>query len=297
MARLGTYAMKRSQIAAAPISWGVSEVPGWGHQLSVDRVLDEIRALGISATEFGPEGFLAADPASKADQLWVRGLRAVGGFLPVVLHDPDQDPMRSVEQYLYDCDGTGASAVVLAADTGVSGYDQRPFLDEIGWKTLLQNIDRIDEATRSRGIVTSLHPHVGTMIERQGEVQRLLVSSRIGLCVDTGHLLAGGTDPVALTRSYVKRVVHVHLKDVDGPLAAEVADGRLPFGDAVRNGLFRPLGQGTVDIAAMIEVLEARGYDGWYVLEQDVMLDGEPSDEGPVSNVRASLDYLERFVT
>jgi len=89
----------------------------------------------------------------------------------------------------------------------------------------------------------------------------------------------------------------VHLKDVDGPLATEVAEGRMPFGDAVRTGLFRPLGQGTVDIATMIEVLEARGYDGWYVLEQDVMLDGEPADEGPVANVRASLDYLERFVT
>ena len=145
--------------------------------------------------------------------------------------------------------------------------------------------------------MASLHPHIGTMIERSGEVQRLLGSSRIGLCVDTGHLLAGGTDPVALTRAYVKRVVHVHLKDVDGPLASEVAAGRLPFGDAVRGGLFRPLGEGTVDIAAMIEVAEARGYDGWYVLQQDVMLDGEPAGEGPVANVRASLDYLERFVT
>lgn len=288
--------MRHSQIAAAPISWGVSEVPGWGHQLPVDRVLDEIRGLGLSATEFGPEGFLAAAPEAKVDQLWVRGLRAVGGFLPIVLHDPDQDPMGHVEQYVYDCEATDASAVVLAADTGIAGYDERPILDELGWKTLLDNLDRIDDYTRSRGIVASLHPHIGTMIERPGEVQRVLSGCRIGLCVDTGHLLAGGTDPVALTRAYVNRVVHVHLKDVDGPLAAEVADGRLPFGDAVRSGLFRPLGQGTVDVATMIEVLERRGYDGWYVLEQDVMLDGEPDGEGPVANVRASLGYLERFV-
>lgn len=285
--------MKRSRIAAAPISWGVSEVPGWGHQLSVDRVLDEIRELGLSATEFGPEGFLATEPAAKAEQLRRYGLGAVGGFLPVLLHDPDHDPLDRVSRYVDDCQATGANAVVLAADTGAAGYDQRPVLDELGWKTLLDNLDRIDELTRSRGVLASLHPHIGTMIERGDEVERLLSGARIGLCVDTGHLLAGGTDPVALTQAYVDRVVHVHLKDVDGPLAAEVAAGRLPFGDAVRAGLFLPLGQGTVDIAAMVSVLETTGYAGWYVLEQDVMLDAEPSDAGPIANVRASLDYLD----
>ncbi len=285
--------MKRGRIAAAPISWGVSEVPGWGHQLSVDRVLDEIRELGLSATEFGPEGFLATEPAAKAEQLRRYGLGAVGGFLPVLLHDPDHDPLDRVSRYVDDCQATGANAVVLAADTGAAGYDQRPVLDELGWKTLLDNLDRIDELTRSRGVLASLHPHIGTMIERGDEVERLLSGARIGLCVDTGHLLAGGTDPVAMTQAYVDRVVHVHLKDVDGPLAAEVAAGRLPFGDAVRAGLFLPLGQGTVDIAAMVSVLETTGYAGWYVLEQDVMLDAEPSDAGPIANVRASLDYLD----
>ena len=288
--------MKRNRIAAAPISWGVSEVPGWGHQLPVDRVLDEIRNLGLSATEFGPEGFLAADPTAKAEQLRRYGLRAVGGFLPVLLHDPDHDPLGRVSSYVDDCRATGADAVVLAADSGDTGYDQRPVLDELGWKTLLHNLDRIDDYTRSRGVLASLHPHVGTLIERGDEVERVLSGSRIGLCVDTGHLLAGGTDPVALTEAHVDRVVHIHLKDVDGPLAAEVAAGRMPFGDAVRDGLFRPLGQGTVDIAAMISVLDASGYEGWYVLEQDVMLDAEPVDAGPMANVRVSLDYLEGVV-
>jgi inosose dehydratase len=288
--------MKSSRIAAAPISWGVSEVPGWGHQLPVDRVLDDIRALGLSATEFGPEGFLATEPAAKAEQLRRYGLRAVGGFLPVRLHDPDHDPLDRVSSYVDDCRATGAGAVVLAADSGDAGYDRRPVLDELGWKTLLHNLDRIDDYTRSRRVLASLHPHVGTLIERGDEVERVLSGSRIGLCVDTGHLLAGGTDPVALTRAHVERVVHVHLKDVDGPLAAEVASGRTSFGDAVRDGLFRPLGQGTVDIAAMVSVLEASGYEGWYVLEQDVMLDEEPVDEGPMANVRASLDYLEGVV-
>jgi inosose dehydratase len=73
-----------------------------------------------------------------------------------------------------------------------------------------------------------------------------------------------------------------------------VIDGTLTFAEAVRAGMFRPLGQGDVDIAAMVATLEGAGYRGWYVLEQDVMLEGEPGDDGPAADVRASLDYLMR---
>lgn len=287
--------MRQDRVAAAPISWGVSEVPEWGYQLPADRVLDEMRQLGLTATEFGPDGFLAAEPAAKAGQLRAHGLRAVGGFLPIVLHDPDDDPLSRVAGYVDDCRATGADVAVLAAATGVAGYDERPSLDELGWETLLHNLDRIHDLSRAHGVVASLHPHVGTMIERGDEVDRVLAGSRVGLCVDTGHLLAAGTDPVALTEAHVDRVVHVHLKDVDGARAADVAAGRTPFGAAVRDGLFQPLGRGTVDISAMIRMLDAHGYPGWYVLEQDIVLAGEPTGAGPIDNVRVSLDYLERM--
>ena len=85
--------MLTDRVAGAPISWGVSEVPGWGHQLSPARVLTEMRAAGLVATEFGPDGFLPAEPAAKAAALAGHGLSAVGGFVPVVLHDPGRDPM------------------------------------------------------------------------------------------------------------------------------------------------------------------------------------------------------------
>ena len=141
-------------------------------------------------------------------------------------------------------------------------------------------------------MLACLHPHVGTMVETGEETERVLTGSGIGLCVDTGHLVVSGTDPVALTARHPERVVHVHLKDVDATLAQQVVDGRLAFGEAVRKGMFRPLGQGDVDIAAMVRTLEAAGYTGWYVLEQDVMLDGRPEDEGPVGSVRRCLDFL-----
>jgi inosose dehydratase len=187
---------------------------------------------------------------------------------------------------------SGAKVVVLAAYTGVDGYDARPVLDDEGWTRMLANLDRIADRAAARGVIACVHPHVGTMVENGEETERVLAGSRLGLCVDTGHLLVGGADPVALTARHVDRVVHVHLKDVDAALAREVVDGVLAFGDAVRKGIFRPLGSGDVDIAAMVRTLEASGYQGWYVLEQDVMLDGEPAGPGPVTDVRTSLDYL-----
>ena len=284
----------RSRVAGAPISWGVCEVPNWGHQLEAERVLSEMRSLGLAATEFGPVGFLEEEPAAKAEQLASYGMTAVGGFLPVLLHDARHDPLPEVDAFIDGCVASGAGVVVLAAFTGVDGYDARPVLDDDGWALLLANLDRITDRAEARGLIACLHPHVGTMVETGEETERVLAGSRVGLCVDTGHLLVGGADPVALTDRHCDRVVHVHLKDVDGGMAAKVIDGSMTFGEAVRDGMFRPLGDGDVDIAAMVRTLEDAGYQGWYVLEQDVMLDAEPADEGPVADVRKSLDYLLR---
>lgn len=282
-----------TRIAAAPISWGVCEVPEWGYQLEPERVLSEMRSLGLAATEFGPDGFLATEPSAKAEQLRSHGMKAVGGFLPVLLHDPSHDPLPQVETFIDACLAAGARVVVLAAYTGSDGYDVRPELGEAGWTTLLANLDRIVDLAERRGVIATLHPHVGTMVERQPEVERVLSGSRVGLCVDTGHLLVGGVDPVALAKAHAARVMHVHLKDVDATMAAAVLSGELAFGDAVRAGIFRPLGEGDIDIAALVRVLETAGYAGWYVLEQDVMLDGVPEGAGPVESVRRCLNFLE----
>lgn len=280
------------RVAGAPISWGVCEVPGWGYQLSPDRVLGEMRDLGLTSTEFGPDGFLPAEPTAKAKRLESLGMRAVGGFLPALLHDAAQDPLPQVDTFIDACVAAGADVVVLAASTGVDGYDNRPVLDENGWQTMLSNLDRIAGHADERGVTASLHPHVGTMVERIEEVDRVLADSRIGLCLDTGHLRVGGSDPVALAQRQARRINHVHLKDVDDSKAEKVFAGQLAYGDAVRAGMFRPLGQGDIDIAGLVAALERAGYEGCYVLEQDVRLDAEPTGLGPVANVRQSLEYL-----
>jgi inosose dehydratase len=281
-----------ARIAGAPISWGVCEVPGWGYQLGPDRVLAEMREVGLTATEFGPDGFLPAQPDAMTRVLDHHGLQAVGGFTPLVLHVATHDPVPEVERLLQGYEASGAEVLVLSAATGAEGYDSRPVLDDDQWMVLLANLDRLAALAGERGVRAVLHPHVGTMVETGEEVRQVLDGSWISLCLDTGHLLIGGTDPAELARQAPERIAHVHFKDVDARLARRVQDGRLTYTQGVRDGMYRPLGSGDVDVPAIVGSLRARGYDGWYVLEQDTILTGEPRGQGPVADVWASAEHL-----
>jgi inosose dehydratase len=279
------------RIAAAPISWGVCEVPGWGAQMPPARVLAEMRDLGIQATEAGPDGYLGRDPDAAAALVRDYGLRLVGGFVPVVLHRPGA--LAPVEHSAELFATAGADVLVLAAETGADGYDARPQLTEDEWSQLLSGLDAAQEICAAHGLRCALHPHVGTMVERPPEIDRVLERSNVELCLDTGHLVIGGNDPVELARRAAGRVSHVHLKDVEGVVAARVLAGAQSYSDAVRDGLYVPLGAGSVDVGEFVAVLERAGYAGWYVLEQDAMLDAEPpEDDGPIGDVRASLHFM-----
>jgi inosose dehydratase len=281
-----------ARIAGAPISWGVCEVPGWGYQLGPDQVLAEMREVGLTATEFGPDGFLPTQPDAMTRVLDHHGLQAIGGFTPLLLHSAAHDPVPEVERLLQGYDASGAEVLVLSAVTGAEGYDSRPVLDDDEWMVLLSNLDRLAELAASHRVRAVLHPHVGTMIETGEEVRQVLDGSWISLCLDTGHLLIGGTEPAELARQAPERIAHIHFKDVDARLARRVQDGRLTNTQGVRGGMYRPLGSGDVDVPAIVGSLRARGYDGWYVLEQDTILTEEPRGEGPVADVWASAEYL-----
>jgi inosose dehydratase len=283
----------RKRLAGAPISWGVCEAPGWGHEIAPHRVLAEMLELGITATELGPAGYLGDRPEQVRDLLAAHGLRLVGGFVPVPLHvDPALDlvPARAAIEILA---AGGAEVVVLAARSADGSYDRKVQLTDEQWPILLANLDRVQKVVREVGLRPALHPHVGTAIESRDAVLRLLDSSDIALCLDTGHLLIGGMQPLELIKRAAGRVAHVHLKDVDLAVAAQVSGGDSDYMSAVQAGLYTPLGTGDLDIAAIVRALESSGYQGWYVLEQDCALTGEPAvGAGPAGDVRRSLDFL-----
>jgi inosose dehydratase len=284
-----------SRVAGAPITWGVCEVQGWGHQLGPERVLREAAAVGLRALELGPPGFLPSEPGAARRLLEAHGLRLAAGFLAVVLHREEEQhaALEAVARTAEVLATAGAGVLLLAAETGQGGYETSTALTESEWATLVDSLARAQEIGNAVGVVVALHPHYGTLIETAEQVRRLLETSQIPICVDTGHLLVGGADPVEVIRSAGDRVVHVHLKDVDAALAARVRRRELGYREAVAMGMYRPLGDGDIDVAGVIQFLEGSGYRGWYVLEQDAVLLAEPADGGgPAGEALRSLEHL-----
>jgi inosose dehydratase len=189
--------MEYNKIAGAPISWGVCEVPGWGHQMGPERVLREMASLGLKATEFGPIGFLPVEAQARAKVLSDLDMHATGGFFPVLLHDATHDPLPVVEEELRSYVATGATTLVLAADSGKAGYDEkRAELSEDQWQTVFKNLNAISALANAAGVKAVLHPHVGTIIETHDDVVKVVKETDIAFCLDTGHMLIGGADPV-----------------------------------------------------------------------------------------------------
>ena len=265
------------RLAGAPISWGVCEAPDWGYELPPEVVLAQLRSLGLDATELGPTGYLGTDVRATLEPY---GLRLVGGFLPVPMHCATAGDLAAAAAAIATLAAAGSEVVVLAARSADGSYDHGVTLTETEWRVLLSTLDTLPPVDLVAGLA---------------EVRRLLEDSDVPLCLDTGHLLIGGTDPVELIATVPERIAHVHLKDVRASVAASVAGGDVSYVGAVRAGLYVPLGEGDVDIAGIVRGLTDSGYPGWYVLEQDTALDGPPApDTGPVEDVRRSLAYLEK---
>ncbi|HZB40529.1 MAG TPA: TIM barrel protein [Ilumatobacter sp.] len=283
------------RVAAAPISWGICEAPGWGLQLPVDRVLTEARGLGITAMEQGALGWLPTDPTAQRAKLAEYGMQMLGGFVALVLHDPDQRDatLAIAEDVAANMEAAGGTYFVTAAVGSLDDWF-RPAMTDQAWAELFANLDRVEAICRAHGLTQVVHPHVDTLIETADEFDRFLESSGVQFCFDTGHLTIGGTDVVRVARDQIDRIGIVHLKDVDGEVADRLRAGELGLMSATQAGLFPSIGDGIVDIAEVVEALETGGYEGWYVMETDVALaDGEPpAGEGPVLGVARSLSYL-----
>ncbi|HWD76988.1 MAG TPA: TIM barrel protein [Solirubrobacteraceae bacterium] len=282
------------RIGGAPISWGACEVPGWGEMPDPETVLDEMARLGLRGTELGPPGFLPHDPGALASRLRHRGLEFVGSFVPLVLHERDADSARRMARdTLALLSQAGGQVLVIAVVQDLQWSPPRD-LDDAAWRRLAAHAAEIESLATERGITFALHPHVGTLIETAAQVERGLAETTVGWCLDTGHLVIGGTDPAQFAREHGDRVTHVHLKDVDGDIAAEVRAGRLSLLQATQRGLFRPLGRGVAKVAATLAALDEHGYDGWLVLEQDTAITAdEPAvTNAPMLDTQESIAFL-----
>jgi inosose dehydratase len=254
------------RVANAPVSYGAFEltVGRLPNVLGPDEVLEAIAGAGYEGTELGPPGYLG-EPDALRKRLERFRLELTGGYIPLRLSEPDhrEDDAATLTRTLDLLEaGGGRAARPVLADAGSEG---RARLDDAGWRRLAEGVARAAEVARARGLAPTFHHHAGTFVETPAEIERLLELTDVGLLLDTGHLAVAGGDPVQGLRDWHDRIDYVHLKD----MRLDVLRGAADMAEAWRRGVFCELGSGDVDLAAFFAELEAGGYSGWLVVEQD----------------------------
>ena len=287
------------RIATAPVNWNNPDVPEYRAWLPYRQMMDEFVMAGYDATEWGPG--MPEDPAELKEALDARGLDMVGafvglGFRDAERHDAEMARAMEIARRLH---ATGGRLLIAAEGgddrrRGEAGHvDEANGLSDEQWQNLASGLHDLADDIEPLGMKVVFHNHVGTYVETPAETARLLDETdpaRVGWCLDIGHLAYGGGNSLEMLGSYGDRVEHIHLKDVDGEVLARARGETWSFGQALKAYIFPPLGQGIARVPEVVADLLARGYDGWFVLEQDTT----PGD--PMATARQNREYLEALL-
>lgn len=275
-----TDRLARCPVGVVPIVWNNADLTDLGPFVPVPTVLDEIARLGYDGCQTGL-GFPAGDELRS--DLGRRGLRLaeVYASLPTRSDGPLPGALEVGRERLALLHEAGGEVLVAAADlaperesrAGRANDPATPRLSDDGLAELAGILETLAREATAGGHRLAFHPHAGTFVETPDEVAGLAAASDpglVGFCLDVGHYMVGGGDPVAAIRSLGSRVSHVHLKDVAAEPLERLRAGRTPgFLAALRDRLFTELGAGLLDLDGVLGALTAIDYDGWLMVEQD----------------------------
>jgi inosose dehydratase len=301
------------RVASAPVSFGVDEIlldENWVPE--PDDMLDWMVDIGFEGTELGMPGYMGDGPQVN-ERLTSRGLELVGSFLPQHFSraekaEEDRAWLREALQLVRDGSPSGSKAFAILSDqfdepdrrahSGRIQEHPETWLSAARFDTLIDNLHRAAELCRSEGFEPVLHPHAGTYVETADEIARVMDRidpSIIGLCLDTGHFRFGGADPTKSVNDYHELIRHVHIKDCRTSIMDDVKAEGKGLEEALRRGVFCPLGEGDSGIDNVIAALGAHDYSGWLVIEQDQALGPRDTPESVVAVQRANREYLRRL--
>ncbi|MCA0042183.1 TIM barrel protein [Celeribacter litoreus] len=299
-------------VTCAPCCWGVDDVnnphlPAW------DRVLDEAARAGFGGLELGPYGYMPLDIDVMSEALEARGLSIVAGtiFDNLVSEDNTEALIKQTREIcalitaLPKPDRHGGQRFAAPYLTVMDwGHDERDFaaghsgraprLDLSDWAALIENIRTISEIARDEfGVRAVIHPHAGGYIEFEDEIDRLVMDidhNTAGLCLDTGHMVYSGMDPIRTLEKHWARVDYIHFKDIAPEVYETVMGERIRFFDACGKGVMCPIGKGNIDYPAIRAFLSEKGYGGYITIEQE----RDPRNTGSIlADLAASRSFLK----
>ena len=287
-------------IGNAPCSWGV-EFAGDPRNPTWERVLDEAAESGYRGIELGPVGFMPEDPAELADGLASRGLTLIGGVVFQPFHDGNawDDVLDASVRTCRSLQSHQAVHLVMIDSISprraptAGRPDEAEQMDHAEWSAMVERIRTVARmATEEYGLTASIHAHAGGFCDFEPELERILGDvddALLKICLDTGHSVYAGFDPIAFMKRNMGRIAYMHFKDIDPDVKRRVVANRTDFYEACADGIFCKLGHGAVDFSAVRQVLLDVGYEGWCTVEQDRDPQG---DEPAILDARANRAYL-----
>ncbi|HEX2756819.1 MAG TPA: sugar phosphate isomerase/epimerase [Candidatus Limnocylindrales bacterium] len=269
-----------ASIGTVPILWNNVDIAELRLGTSAETILDDIARTAYDGCQLGL-GFPEGDDLKAT--LAARDLRLaeVYASIPATVDGPTATALDEVRERIRLLRAGGGEVLCIAFDgspdrspfAGRAADPATPRLTDEGWTRTIELLETVSAETRAAGARIAFHPHAGTYIETPEEVERLASSidpTVLPFCLDVGHYLVGGGDPVTALRRYGERVEHVHLKDVDPDVLDGLRHGTAGgFGGAIRARLFTELGAGALDLDGVLGVLAERRYAGWLMVEQD----------------------------
>ena len=298
-------------VANAPVSYGAFELTVGIDPNVLDgiHVLDEVAAAGYAGIDLGPVGYLGTGE-ELAERLATRQLGLAGAYLELPYADNEalRRALPALDEMLDVFDAVASRRVrppprPTLADSGSEDRRAHPGraalnrsvgLTTDAWRRFGTGLTEVLVRCRDRGYEPTFHHETGTYVEAPWEIERVLEVSDAGLCLDTGHLLLGGGDPVAAVSAWSSRINQVHLKDARRSVMDQIVADDAPVTAIWSREVFPALGEGDLDVDGVLGALRVIGYSGWLVVEQDTLPKTRERFERAAADQRANRAFLAR---
>jgi inosose dehydratase len=264
------------KIGIGPSAYGV-RAPHSDTEIPWESFLDLAQSADFDGVELGALGYLPQDGRRLRTELRRRGLDLAAGALiaDFAFGEQWQETKRRrtvLCDLLVQCGAT--RLVLIDAPAGPPrAVEHGAELDRPAWLRAIDRVGEVASYANNLGLVAAFHPHAGTIIETPEEVEQFLVDSDprvVGLCLDTAHYGYFKGDAASLIKRHGTRIAHLHIKNVNPTVLAEVRNRHLSFEQAVAMGVMTDLESGMIDFPVVLEALAEADYHGWAVVEHDI---------------------------
>lgn len=284
-------------LGIAPIAWTNDDMPDLGKENSFEQCISEAALAGFSGTEVGNK--YPHDPDVLKGYLEIRGLRiASAWFSSFLTTKPHGETIAEFIKHRDFLHAMGARVIVVSEQGhSIQGqistpvFEEKYVMNDEEWKDLTTGLEKLGALAHEKGMKIAYHHHMGTVVQTAGEIDRLMAQTDpelVSLLFDSGHLVFSGENELEVLNKYIKRIVHVHLKDIRPEIVRKVKSEKLSFLQAVRLGAFTVPGDGSIAFKPIFDVLDASHYEGWLLVEAEQ----DPAIANPFEYAKKARKYI-----